>query len=438
MEKLSLDDVEEIDNAHPMEWFRRGIKTDGTFKTYDSALRSVLCTALGDILHGTYKERAAEFVEIGKKDPVKVRNIITQLVKAWSKQAKLDPSDSKYMSPRSIRTILSPIKKLLDMNDVVLVWKKIYEMCPEGSHNSPKPGWTSEDIRMMLDATASRLMRAAILMLASSGMRRGGLELKWGDIDPVYLKDGKPVASEDAPEMRGTAEPACAKIHVYRRDSEEYITYMTPEAYNALMEYKAEWEEDVGRAPGPEDPVFKKRGSEPTLLECNMIAKRLRQIVKKSGVRKPSDKKGKSCQVPLTNGFRRKFNKDVTDTPTDGSVGASRRKEYMLGHYGSVGLDRVYYYAHPMELAADYLRAVQALTVTKEGRLLIEHERMTKETQRVMRELEALKRREMARAGAAEPQSTSKETADTNEAIERLAMTVKNLQANLNSLIDGR
>ena len=179
------------------------------------------------------------------------------------------------MSPGTIRAALNPIKKLMDMNDVALAWKKIYEMCPNRSHNGPKPGWTSKDIRMMLDATTSRLMRAVILILASSGMRRGGLELKWGDIDPVYLKDGKPVAGRDAPEMSGTAEPACAKICVYRGESEEYVTFMTPEAYKALMEYKADWEEEVGRAPGPEDPVFKRGGREPIPLEGHAIVKQV-------------------------------------------------------------------------------------------------------------------------------------------------------------------
>ena len=43
----------------------------------------------------------------------------------------------------------------------------------------------------MLSSTTSSMMRAAILILASSGVRRGSLELKWGDIAPVYLKDGK-------------------------------------------------------------------------------------------------------------------------------------------------------------------------------------------------------------------------------------------------------
>lgn len=237
-------------------------------------------------------------------------------------------------------------------------------MYPEANRGGPRPGWTREGIRKMLLKTNSSMMRAAILVLASSGVRSGGLELKWGDIDSVYLKDGKPVAGEDAPEMSGTAEPACAKMRVYRDSTKEYVTFITPEAYKALMEYKADWEEEVGRAPGPEDPVFKRGGREPILLEGRAIVNRLQAIVKKAEVQRRSDENGKSYKVLVSNGFRRRFNKVMTDTPTDDILGAFRKKEYMMGHYGSMGMDRVYYHANPMELAAHYLRAVPALTVT--------------------------------------------------------------------------
>ena len=123
---MNLNDIEEIDNAHPLERFRRGIKADETLRSYNSTLKNVLCIALEDVLHGTYEERAAELVKIGKENPIRARNIIAQLVTAWSKQAELDPSDSKYMSPGTNRVNLNPIKKLMDMNDVALAWKMIY------------------------------------------------------------------------------------------------------------------------------------------------------------------------------------------------------------------------------------------------------------------------------------------------------------------------
>ena len=449
MEVLNPNDIEEIDNAHPLERFRRGIKTADTLRSYNSALKCVLCTALSNVLHGTYEERAAEFVEIGKKDPVKVRNIITQLVKAWKKYAMLDPLDPKHMSPGTIRVNLNPIKKLLDMNDVVPAWKMVYEMCPETNHGGPSPGWTREEIREMLSVTTSRMMRAIVLVLASSGVRRGGLELKWGDIDPVYLKDGEPVAGEDAPEMRGTAEPVCTMMRVYDDSSEKYITFMTPEAYKALMEYKTEWEDETGKAPGSEDPIFKKNGNKPIQMKCNSISYRLRTIAIKSGVRKLSDKKGKSYRVPISNGFRRGFNKTLMDVPSGGTLGVFQRKEYMLGHRGSRGVDHVYYYAKPMELATDYLRAVKKLTVTNEGLMTIERKEMGKTLLSVLKELTRIKRKTEARADMAVRQDVDmavRQDADmavlqdvdmtatqTDEKVDELTKIVKNIMERLDS-----
>ena len=315
--KLNPDSIKEIDNAHPIELFRRGINDDETLSGYTSILKNALCTALKDVLHGTYEERAAEFVKIGKEDPIMARSIILHLVAMWCEQARLEPSDSEYMSPWTIRVNLNTIKNLFDMNDVAFAWRRAYEMCPEKRYCSPNPGWTSEEIREMLQKTTSSLTRAAILIMASSGGRRSSLELKWDDIAPVCLKGGNPVAGEDVPEM---GEPACAMICMYRGEPEEYVMFITQEAYKALMEYKAEWEEEVGRPPGPEDPVFKKRGREPIPLRHEMIAKRVRVIAKKAGVQRRSDGNGKLHKVPLSNGFRRMFNKVMTNRPTDGTL----------------------------------------------------------------------------------------------------------------------
>ena len=115
--KLNPDDVEEIDNAHPIELFR-GINDDETLSGYTSILKNALCTALEDVLHDTHEERAAEFVKIGKEDPVTARSIILHLVMMWREQARLEPSDSEYVRPGTIRVNLNPIKKLMDMNDV--------------------------------------------------------------------------------------------------------------------------------------------------------------------------------------------------------------------------------------------------------------------------------------------------------------------------------
>lgn len=65
-----------------------------------------------------------------------------------------------------------------------------------------------------------------------------------------------------------------------------------------------------------------------------------------------------------------------------------------------------------MELAVDYLRAVQALTLTREGCLPIELEKMHGELLLATEDLAIMKRGEKTRAGAEELHDTDSESPD--------------------------
>ena len=121
----------------------------------------------------------------------------------------------------------------------------------------------------------------------------------------------------------------------------------------------------------------------------------------------------------------------MTNTPTDDALGADRRKEYMLGHYGSVGLDHVYYHARNMELAAHYLRAVPALTVTSEGLRLIERESWIKKMHMFERELKIMRQEEETHADAGMSATQNREVIDSME------KTVKQCMKRLDSLGKG-
>ena len=74
-----------------------------------------------------------------------------------------------------------------------------------------------------------------MLTLVSSGIRIGTFEtLKWKHITPKYDPN--------------TNDIIAAKILVYAKDQEEYYSFLTPEAYNALkewMEYRAACGENI-------------------------------------------------------------------------------------------------------------------------------------------------------------------------------------------------
>ena len=61
-------------------------------------------------------------------------------------------------------------------------WKRIYATYPERDNVPESRGWSREEISMMLKYAHGPLDR--VLVLASSGMRAGGLDLIWDDLRP--------------------------------------------------------------------------------------------------------------------------------------------------------------------------------------------------------------------------------------------------------------
>ena len=384
--KLTPDDIDSIKNTNPIELFCQGIRSKETKKTYTHMLRRILCRVCEDVLDGTFEERAAELVERAKSDPEWARNLVLKIVMRWREKTILDPLDPEYLNPSTLKFYLCPVKKLLDMNDVALPWKRIYETYPEVDNKSDTRGWNFGEVRTMLACATNVQTRAIILMLASSGMRAGGLMLKWGDIDPIYRVDGKLVEGKDAPELQATCKPVCASVRVYQGSSEEYFTFITPEAYCALMDHAAKWEEDVGRPLVSSDPVFKQRGTFLMPLDAKMACDRIIAIVNKSRVRATHVRRGRRHHVPAVQGFRRFWNKTFSDNRIgDAPMSSIIKKEYMMGHYGVMPLDRNYYQTHPLELAEEYLHVVDALTISEAERLRIANRQKDEK----IRELEA-------------------------------------------------
>ena len=187
------------------------------------------------------------------------------------------------MNPSTIPNYFSPIKKLLTANDVSVNWKRVTNSFPELDSVNKTQGWTREDIRLMLDHTKNARNRAHILTLASSGMRVGGMQLRWGDLTPIHDVDGKMVNEEDM-EGRVSGEPECVAVNVCRRTPDEYVTFITPEAYRTIMEYAVEWEADVGKKPKDDDPIFKSNGKVLKGLTASGISNIIRETALSAGV----------------------------------------------------------------------------------------------------------------------------------------------------------
>ena len=294
--KLRIEDFERSVQSDPLDLFNHGIKAELTREKYTRTLRQVLCGMLEDILQGTFEERVAQLVKYGRDDPEWVRDLMLSLSRKLRERTLLPADHSQYLNPVTFGNYFKPVKKLLDMNDITMPWKRIYVTFPEEDNPSVSRGWERAEVRRMLRFCHGPLERSIILVCASSGIRVGGFGgLEWRDLMPVYrTPDGKlwmddhggAGGGEQAPVPSGS-KLVCTKLQIYRGSPESYPAFITPEAYAALLDYRAYWAASVGREPRPSEPMFIRAGDLPRRGGLTMIRKHILMVVTRAGLRPP-------------------------------------------------------------------------------------------------------------------------------------------------------
>ena len=361
--KLNPDDIKIPDDEKPLDLFTQSTKSDRTRYVYRCKLRQILCDYLEDVLSGTFEERVVQLLDLGREKPAWTCSLMIQLVCLMRDRTKLEKDDPDYLSPISINTNLAPLKKIFVANDVPLAWNRIRSTFPEMKTYETR-GWKRDEIRMILRHARGAIDRAIILVMASSGVRIGGMELKWRHIIPIYdeggkLREGRSVLEEDA-----SKQVACAMLRVYANTHDEYDAFITPEAYVAVQDYRAVWAREAGREPEPNDPFLKKAGPSVIGLTHNGIKQRAYKAIWSTGLRGSETKEGARYDVPGMNGFRRFCNKALKDAKSDDSTLSSLiKKERMLGHAGISKMDKNYFKTNMLEIAKEYLGAVPNLTI---------------------------------------------------------------------------
>jgi len=371
-----------VKDGSPLDLFGQGIKSKKTLDKYTGMLRRITCDVLEDVLEGTFEERVRQMVAIGREDPGWMRDLLLNLSRKLRERTELPRDDPDYLNPDSIGNYFKPIKKLLDMNDVSIPWRRIYATYPERDNVSESRGWTREEISTMLKHAHGPLDRALVLVLASSGVRAGGLDLIWEDITPIYRAEDGGLTLDPGPDDT----VACAVLRVYRGSPESYLAFITPEAFNALQVYGRTWAKLRGHLPGPKDPIFLVQTG--ASASAKILRDRVDRMAVKAGLR--GDKLGKRFSVPSMNGFRRFWNKTCKEAASGESALASLiKKEYMMGHRGLVALDQNYFKTNLMELAVEYVKVVADLTIDDSERLKQSNRRMAENIQALEGEKDA-------------------------------------------------
>lgn len=214
--------------------------------------------------------------------------------------------------------------------------------------------YTIEEISKMLNVSDER-MKVIVLVLASTGMRLGGLSgLKVGNIHKIE-------------------EFQLYRITVYEGSSEEYICFCSPEAATAI-DFYLDLRTRCGEKLGPESPLIRKEFdrldpmavSYAKPIQTRSYDSLIQEMLEVAGVTKiePSieGKRLYRKQVARTTGFRKLVNTTMVRSKVDPLI-----KEMLLGHH--TGLEENYYRPEEQDLLNEYVKCVDCLTINAENRL---------------------------------------------------------------------
>jgi len=280
----------------------------------------------------------------------KLKDLRSFLIHEQKEQIIIQYLVEKKVSRQYKNDIFAALRHSCEISDIVLNWRKIKKFIRSsqktGNEIAGKDrGYTHAEIQTILEFSDQRL-KTAYLILASTGMRIGGLiSLKVSDlerIDDLY------------------------KVTVYSGEREQYITYTTPEAAKEIDAYLG----------------FRKRRGERITSDSHVIVKKfsyggksepfkgygLRSILQdnilyNTGLREIGSK-SKRKQIPVLHGFRKFFTKQLhnSEPKVDKAI-----IEFLLGH--KIGLTGVYYKPTEQDMLNEYLKAVPLLTISNEERL---------------------------------------------------------------------
>jgi len=298
---------------------------------------------------------ASCFIQLAEKNPKLVRNIIASYLEEDNKLVE----DGK-LNPNTVPNHIKPIKALLDSNNIPLHWKSLTRMFPRKKVTEDR-AYTREELQRMIEASPDITDKLIIEIFSSAGFRLESWDyLTWKDVIPFKNDDGS---------FKGAA------LLVYRGDPESYWTFITPEAYQTLENYREVWKGEVNQYPKPDDPLLKAvRFPYIRRLNAKGIKRRLEKIVKKIGLRQPLTKTKRRHEIPLDHGFRKYFNTMMRRTKVN-----YLDKEDMMGH--SVGLERYYerYNEEDFERFPEYEKAIPFLTISDTERIKYENKKLKQE-----------------------------------------------------------
>jgi len=306
--------------------FMNTLETDDTKRSYDLSLTQYkyFCKA----------EMYADLLT--EKDPVEVKGKIID----WIAHMK-----AGGISSSSIRTKLAGVQHFYNANDRVLNWTMIKKNSGKKEPQKDRL-YTKEEIQRILDKCDERKRVMIFLLLA--GLRIGALP-------HLKIRDLKKRENE-----------GLYQLTVYAGEKEEYTSFATPEGAGVIDEY-LDYRRRKGEEITPDAPLLREQfapedAAKPKAMSLYSIEATLNRALLDSGVRTKLANSNLRHDVMRFHAFRKMFNTMLQKAGVKPLI-----KEVLMGH--DVGLDKSYLRPGEDELLAEYLKAVDLLTISEEKQL---------------------------------------------------------------------
>ncbi len=265
--------------------------------------------------------------------------------------------ERKEISSATLRNYVKPIKLYCEQMDFPVPWKKILRGMPKGRRYASDRAPTLLEIRKLLGYPDRRL-RPILCTMSSSGIRLSAWDyLKWRHVVPVS-RNGQIVA---------------AKISVYADEDEEYFTFISREAFDALNEWMT-YRKKSGETIAGESWVMrnlwdvttpKGKGiiTIPRRLKATGIKRLIERALWTQGIRSKLATGRRRHEFQADHGMRKWYK-----TRCESAGMRSINIETLMGR--SLGLSDSYYRPTEEELLNDFLKASNNfLTLNQEQKL---------------------------------------------------------------------
>ena len=267
----------------------------------------------------------------------------------------------KKLSYNTVSLYVSSVAHFYSMNSITLNWKRLSKF--KGKRRSvveDKP-YSKEQIRQLLDFANLRL-KCIILLMCSGGLRRGAIpRLRMRDLEKIE-------------------QYSLYKVSVYKRETEAYTTFVTPECTKHLDQY-FEWRKVQGEKLTDSSPVIRKEFSSlnvarPEVITDHDIDWLISSLLDKSCIRPRTQNKLCKTEYMQNHAFR-KFFQTTSRLAGVNSLLIDRYMGHKTGLKDSYTILTEDQFLEGSDKMPGYIAAIDDLTINEENRLRIKVDELT-------------------------------------------------------------